>query len=513
MSPKSFVAWVAVLAGLTLASWARAEETDRAMDACTDHLRLINQALVAYERDNHRMPDQLSALYPKYIADKSIFHCPADPTDGSPGRDFLHKDPAMAMSYAYEWSADPSHGLPQPLGPFPGGWGSCAHLCARQSDFFGDQVPVVRCFHHKPDYSDEQKVLNLTRSGRIYRSLSPWEDHPESFATVIDRAGRDLLAGPQQFNKNWYVGALDGYCYDKIFSYGRLERNDYEALKPKYAQFADKLLAVSSALGPGRDRAALRLAAKFYNAAGKYQQGLDAIRRSIHLGVQEGEYAPDKWEREIEQDATVLRDSYEGLGQAADELALLVLMHGYKPTIGSAMNRLADVQDKIGNSQSASAWRDQAEPSRLLIGKPAPPFALPTPDGRTLSLDQLRSGKKATLVSFFFYGCGPCRAEAPHLETCYEKYKARGLQVVSIDLGDTKENVEQFVSQFKLTFPVLMGGDERQDHADVFSRFGVKGYPTLFLLDAQGRVVWHHVGFGDELRTQLDAELNRLGVR
>src|SRR5690242_9268738 len=63
-------------------------EADAKLDACTAQLQEIGRALAAYERDRHRLPDQLSDLFPDYVKDKKLFHCPADPTEGTPGRAF-----------------------------------------------------------------------------------------------------------------------------------------------------------------------------------------------------------------------------------------------------------------------------------------------------------------------------------------------------------------------------------------------------------------------------------------
>src|SRR5438477_487958 len=80
-----------------------AEPADERMDACSKQLETIGKALAAYEKDHGKLPDQLSDLFPRYVSDKRLFHCPADPSPkGAPGRDFAHRDPKMPMSYAYE---------------------------------------------------------------------------------------------------------------------------------------------------------------------------------------------------------------------------------------------------------------------------------------------------------------------------------------------------------------------------------------------------------------------------
>src|SRR5437867_140315 len=92
---------------------------EAALVRCWQQLETIGKALQQYEHDEHRLPDQLSDLIPKYLPDRSILHCPADTSPGSPGRNYAHKDPKLPVSYSYEFSGDQSNGLPTPQGKFP----------------------------------------------------------------------------------------------------------------------------------------------------------------------------------------------------------------------------------------------------------------------------------------------------------------------------------------------------------------------------------------------------------
>lgn len=489
-----------------------------AMDACTKQLEQIARALAAYEKDHGKLPDQLSDLVPQYVNGPKLFHCPADATKGETGRGFLHKDPKLAISYAYEFSADESHGLPTPLGSFPkpdvgNSWGTCRLVGERQRYFFGDQVPTVRCFHHKGEFEDVPKVLNLARDGRVYRSTGQWENHPDSVRNVLEHCARDLKAGAGTFEQQWNIGRLREYLWDKG------AEPQYKEIRPQFAAFADALASTAKDLPEQHPQTAYRIAANCYNGAGEYQKAMDAVEHSMRLALEHGNYPPVKSTSDgvaCEQDILQLADACRGLGRRGEEAALLLLLHAHRPTVGYFNERLADVHEAVGQKAIADRYHQLNDPGRRLVGKPAPDFSLPsaTAQGQTLALNDLRRGRKAVLVNFWFAGCGPCRAEFPHLQKMYTELKDKGLEVVAIDMGDSRDEIGKVIAKDHLTFPVAVGGQPPEgDPANVFARYGVQLYPTNFLLNADGQIVWHSAGFEGDGLPELRAELAKLGVK
>ena len=493
---------------------AQDARADEKLEACSRQLEKIGKALAAYEKEQGKLPDQLSDLHPRYLPDRKVFHCPADPSEGQPARRWLHRDPKLPISYSYEFSADESRGLPTPLGPFPkpdigDAWGSNRHVGVRQQYFFGEQVPTVRCFHHKPEHSDEQKVLNLSRDGRVYRSGGTWEDHPESVRNVLDGCTRDLQAGTAVFEKQWDPARLREYLGDKA------GEAPYAALRPKFRAFADALTAVAPGMTEWRPKVAYRLAAMCYNGVGENQKALEAVGHAMRLALEAGDYGPRGEERDsvaCEADALILADAYRGLGRRGEEAALFLLLHAARPQVGYFKQRLIEVHEAAGRKEVAKRYRDLADPARRLVSRPAPNFSLPAHGRGTISLADTLKGRKALLINFWFYGCGPCHAEAPHLQKLYAELKDKGLEVVAINLGDATDNVEKFVRQHGLTFPVATGGRPEDGKPSVFSDYAVSVYPTNFLIDANGKVVWQNAGFEQARIEEIRKQLARLGV-
>jgi cytochrome c biogenesis protein CcmG/thiol:disulfide interchange protein DsbE len=134
-----------------------------------------------------------------------------------------------------------------------------------------------------------------------------------------------------------------------------------------------------------------------------------------------------------------------------------------------------------------------------LIGHPAPPFALSTFDGETLSLERLRG--KAVIVNFWASWCFPaCYEEAPALQAAWQAYRDRGVVVLGVDIQDRDADAKAFIERFRLTFP--NGPDPK---GKISIDYGVYGVPETFFIDRDGKIHYKHVG-------ALDATLLRAKI-
>lgn len=141
------------------------------------------------------------------------------------------------------------------------------------------------------------------------------------------------------------------------------------------------------------------------------------------------------------------------------------------------------------------------------VGEAAPEFKLPQAGGEKLSLTEVRKGKKAIMINFWFCDCAACRQELPQLQRLYDQFKEKGLEIVAIDKGDTDEAVKKVVQENKMTFRVLVDRADRE--FAVGDRFGVVAYPTNFLIDGDGKVLWRGSGFDER---EIMTELKKAGI-
>jgi len=93
--------------------------------------------------------------------------------------------------------------------------------------------------------------------------------------------------------------------------------------------------------------------------------------------------------------------------------------------------------------------------------------------------------------------------ELPRLQPLYEKFNDQGLEIVAIEAFQDRERAEKLIEKHGLTFSFL----ENDDDDVVGNVFNVWGFPTSFLIDRDGRVMYVHNGFeaGDE--DELEREI------
>lgn len=113
------------------------------------------------------------------------------------------------------------------------------------------------------------------------------------------------------------------------------------------------------------------------------------------------------------------------------------------------------------------------------IGAVAPPFELPTITFSKVSLSTLRGSP--VLVNFWATWCEPCRVEMPGLENVYRDYRAKGLHLLAVNLGETRDAAQAWANDLGLTFDILL--DETQQTAALYQ---LRGQPSTYVISPEG---------------------------
>ena len=119
----------------------------------------------------------------------------------------------------------------------------------------------------------------------------------------------------------------------------------------------------------------------------------------------------------------------------------------------------------------------------------APDFTLNDLDGKPFRMSDTKGS--VVILDFWATWCPPCRMEIPHFEALYKQYKAKGLEIVGValDRGGIKV-IKPFIKDAGVTYPIVIGN---QAVANAYG--GIRGIPTTFIIDREGRIVEKAVGY------------------
>jgi cytochrome c biogenesis protein CcmG, thiol:disulfide interchange protein DsbE len=153
------------------------------------------------------------------------------------------------------------------------------------------------------------------------------------------------------------------------------------------------------------------------------------------------------------------------------------------------------------------------DPSKIpsaLIGRPAPPTALPALEGlvnngaQVPGLDPSDFKGKVSVVNVWASWCVPCHEEAPLLT---ELAQDKRLQLVGIDYKDAPDNARRFLGRYGNPFGIV--GVDGNGRAAI--EWGVYGVPETFVVGRDGTILYKLVGpvTPDNIDTVLKAEIDK----
>lgn len=121
------------------------------------------------------------------------------------------------------------------------------------------------------------------------------------------------------------------------------------------------------------------------------------------------------------------------------------------------------------------------------VGEPLPDFVVQTFDGNSTSRATLE-GKPALLV-FWNTWCPNCMRELPEVNRLAQEYGPKGLEVLAINtaINDSEQKARAYWKKHGYGFPVGYDYD-----FEIVQTFGVRGVPTIFLVDSKGIVRYKH---------------------
>ena len=137
----------------------------------------------------------------------------------------------------------------------------------------------------------------------------------------------------------------------------------------------------------------------------------------------------------------------------------------------------------------------------------AEPFELATLHGPTVNLESYRG--RLVLLNFWATWCAPCVLEMPSMQNLYNTFRDDGLEVVAVNMQESRDVVAAFVREHGFDFHILLDSTGRT----AFD-YAVRGLPTSYLIGREGELIGAKIGFHlwdeeeilETIRTLLEQE-------
>lgn len=148
------------------------------------------------------------------------------------------------------------------------------------------------------------------------------------------------------------------------------------------------------------------------------------------------------------------------------------------------------------------ALEREAAKKNTVDGNVAPDFTLKSIDGKNISLSSLKG--KVVVLDFWGSWCGWCIKGMPKMKEYYAKYKGK-LEILGIDCNDTEQKWRDAVKKHELPWLHV----RNEGNPDVTVLYGISGFPTKIVIDAEGKISKVVVGESEDFYTYLDQLLGK----
>ena len=136
-------------------------------------------------------------------------------------------------------------------------------------------------------------------------------------------------------------------------------------------------------------------------------------------------------------------------------------------------------------------------------GGPTAALSLKDLGGRNVSLADYRG--KVVLVNFWATWCAPCIAEMPSMQSLRDKLGTTKFDVLAVNYQEGTPRINDFLKKRPLTLTIVRDADGAARTA-----WGVKVFPTSFVVDTEGRIRYSVQGDVEWMSKKVEAQIRDL---
>lgn len=246
-----------------------------------------------------------------------------------------------------------------------------------------------------------------------------------------------------------------------------------------------------------------------------FEEGVKNLQRNYSAKMEQGAN-PDSLEKVINKaydelkanlsDATLKYIKAHPDMEACVSMLDNVDVENYKEVLAALSpavreGRMKGLVDHFADYAQKALEREAAK-KNTVEGNVAPDFTLKSIDGKNISLSSLKG--KVVVLDFWGSWCVWCIKGMPKMKEYYAKYKGK-LEILGIDCNDTEQKWRDAVKKHELPWLHV----RNEGNPDVTVLYGISGFPTKIVIDAEGKISKVVVGESEDFYTYLDQLLGK----
>lgn len=156
------------------------------------------------------------------------------------------------------------------------------------------------------------------------------------------------------------------------------------------------------------------------------------------------------------------------------------------------------------HAQMASYHADEAKNRAAVLGHAAADWETKDLDGKTHTLKGYRG--KVVVLDLWYRGCGWCVRAMPQVKELAEDFKGEPVAVLGMNTDRDEKDAKLVVDEMGLKYPTLRA-------EGLPEKYHVRGFPTLIVIDQEGKVADIHAGYSPTLREDVSRSVKSLLAR
>lgn len=139
-----------------------------------------------------------------------------------------------------------------------------------------------------------------------------------------------------------------------------------------------------------------------------------------------------------------------------------------------------------------------------VVGRKSPDWDLKDLQGNQISLESLRG--KVVVLDFWYRGCGWCIRCMPQLNALAGDFRDQPVALLGMNSDRNLDDAKFVADAMNLAYPTLQA-------EGIAAKYGIRGFPTIVIIDPKGVVRDIHVGYAQDLRKRLGDSIRLLLVQ